>query len=149
MMTEQLMTPNMALPLLATGQAQKEVTHNEALVLVDALLLGIVEQVSENAPPSSPSTGAMWIIGPTPSGAWTGAAGKIAVATAGGWRFVAAPQGAVFRLRSGGLIRRTATGWATAAAVSAPTGGTVIDSEARAAISAIKELLAAAGWQAD
>ena len=37
-MTDMLVTPRCALPLLATAQAQKEVTHNEALVLLDALI---------------------------------------------------------------------------------------------------------------
>ena len=30
-------TPHLGLPLLAAGQAQKHVTHNEALTLLDAL----------------------------------------------------------------------------------------------------------------
>lgn len=32
-------TPRLGLPLMAAAQAQKHVTHNEALMLVDALVL--------------------------------------------------------------------------------------------------------------
>ena len=39
------MTDRLLLPLLATAQAQKEVTHNEALTLVDLLLAPVVEAV--------------------------------------------------------------------------------------------------------
>ena len=31
-------TPNLALPLIAAAQAQKHVTHNDALLALDALL---------------------------------------------------------------------------------------------------------------
>lgn len=34
----QIQTARYQLPFLAVGQAQKEITHNEALVLLDALI---------------------------------------------------------------------------------------------------------------
>jgi len=37
-MTDLPSTPRLALPLLAVAQAQKEVTHNEALALLDLLV---------------------------------------------------------------------------------------------------------------
>ena len=40
-----------ALPLLHAGQAQKEITHNEALQLIDMLLHPYAESASLTAPP--------------------------------------------------------------------------------------------------
>ncbi|MBL0914169.1 MAG: response regulator, partial [Sphingopyxis sp.] len=41
MMTDLPRTARYSLPLLALAQAQKEVTHNEALVLLDAMMPGL------------------------------------------------------------------------------------------------------------
>lgn len=40
-----------------------------------------------NAPPGSPANGATYIIGPSPSGAWAGRAGQVAVWTGSAWAF--------------------------------------------------------------
>ncbi len=78
-------TPNLALAYLATGQAQKEVTHNDALNDIDALAQLSVLDRTLNAPPVSPATGETYIIGSSPTGAWVGAAGKVAAYFAG-WK---------------------------------------------------------------
>ena len=49
-------TPRWGLPLLFAGQAQKEIFHNEALMLVDALLHGRVESADLGAPPTDPDS---------------------------------------------------------------------------------------------
>lgn len=41
-------------PMLAAGQAQKELTHNEALLLLDALVQGCSPSEPANDPPQSP-----------------------------------------------------------------------------------------------
>lgn len=81
-------TARLGLPLLATGQARKEETHNEALALVDLLLGGGVEAMGVDAPPADPTVGQAWIVGAAPTGAWAGRAGAVAGWTGGGWRFV-------------------------------------------------------------
>lgn len=68
------------------AQAQKEITHDEALVLIDALLAGTVYGLSNDPAALSPQPGETWIIGSSPSGAWSGQAHRIAVFSAGGWR---------------------------------------------------------------
>jgi hypothetical protein len=78
-------TPNLALAYLAIGQAQKEITHNDALNDLDALTQLSVLDRTLNTPPASPSTGDTYIIGSSPTGAWSGAAGKIAAYFAG-WK---------------------------------------------------------------
>ncbi len=150
-------TDRLALPLLAAGQAQKEVTHNEAITLADLLLLPVVTAVAPATVPASPTPGQGWIVGASPLGAWSGHAHELAFWTAGGWRFVAVPEGAsLWSIADGQPVARTASGWsigglqassvsiggnriigARQAAVAAPAGGSTIDSEARAAITAL------------
>jgi hypothetical protein len=80
-------TPRLGAPLLAAAQAQKHVTHNDALYQFDALIdLRLLGQFT-NAPPSSPADGDAYLIGSTPTSVWTGQAGKIASCADGAWRF--------------------------------------------------------------
>lgn len=145
-MPDATLTPRLALPLLAAGQAQKEITHNEALALIDALLCPVVEAVGANAPPASPEAGQAWIVGAAPTGAWSGRAHHMAVATAGGWRFADLPTGARVTAMGGtGLWRRVASGWQAPAAIAPATGGSTVDSECRATVSALISALAAQG----
>jgi hypothetical protein len=48
-------TPRLSLPLLAAGQAQKHVTHNDALTRLDGLIHLAVASRSETTPPGSPT----------------------------------------------------------------------------------------------
>lgn len=142
-------TARLALPLLAPGQAQKEVTHNEALTAIDALLQGIVEAVGVNAPPATPPLGASWIVGPAPTAAWAGRGGHVASWTAGGWRFQPPLEGMALAVRGSRFpARRTAAGWeqpSPATAVPNPTGGTTVDAEARGALTAVLDALRSNG----
>jgi hypothetical protein len=154
-------TARLSLPLLAVGQAQKEVTHNEALVVADMLVQSVVEAVAPTSIPAAPVPGQCWIVGSAPSGAWAGKAGHIACWSTGGWRFIAPFEGlAVWVIAdsmqarwTGGqwqVGRETAQGYwvsgirvvgAQQAAIAAPSGGQTIDSEARAAVSLILSAL--------
>ena len=79
-------TPSLALPLIAGGQAQKHVTHNEALALLDALVQLAVLDKDRTAPPASPADGDRYLIAANdPSGAWTGWAGRIVRFQDGAW----------------------------------------------------------------
>lgn len=52
------------LPCLAVSQAQKEITHNEALALIDALVHPVVEeQLSVPPAPTDADIGKCWLIG--------------------------------------------------------------------------------------
>lgn len=80
-------TPKIALPLLAAGQAQKHVTMNEALLVLDGLVQAVVEAAPSDIPPEAPTLNSCWLIGSTPTGAWAGQGGHLAFAEEGGWRF--------------------------------------------------------------
>lgn len=145
-MTDTLATPRFSLPLLALAQAQKEVTHNEALTMIDALIHAAVEDGPLNVPPPAPGEGQCWLVGVAASGAWAGKAGALALWSAGGWRFTAPRAGMrAVRLTDGAWLRFDGSAWIEPATIASPTGGTTVDSQARSAIFALILLLDAQG----
>ncbi|WP_022721071.1 DUF2793 domain-containing protein, partial [Rhodopseudomonas sp. B29] len=86
-------TTNLGLPLIAAGQAQKHVTHNEALQRLDALIQIAVADRSRSAPPASPIEGERHIVADGASGAWSGHVDAIAHFGAGGWDFITPAAG--------------------------------------------------------
>lgn len=139
-------TPRFGLPLLTVAQAQKEVTHNEALALIDALVQAAVEAGPQADPPAAPGEGQCWLVGTDATGDWAGKAGMLAVRTSGGWRFVAARAGMrVVRLADGAWLRFDGEAWIAPAEITGPSGGSTIDSEARSVITTLILLLEAHG----
>jgi hypothetical protein len=86
-------TPNLNLPYIAAAQAQKHVTHNEALRALDAIVQLTVLDKDLAAPPGSPGEGARYIVASSPTGAWAGQAGRIAAWQDGAWAFYAPHEG--------------------------------------------------------
>lgn len=158
-------TARLALPFIAPGQAQKESFHNEALVRIDAALQACVVAAGLATPPDAPALGQCWIVGAAPTGAWSGQADALAAWTDGGWRFVAPVTGMAVWLASDSLpMRYDGTRWtagilhagsivvagvqvvgARQPAVTVPAGGTVVDGEARSALSGLISALVAHG----
>ena len=66
-------SPRLALPYLQPSQAQKHVTHNEALRRLDLLVQLVVVQFGAEVPPASPAPGAVWALGAARRRAATGA----------------------------------------------------------------------------
>jgi hypothetical protein len=85
----------LGLPYIQPAQAQKHVTHNEALRVLDALVQLSVEDRDQTAPPATPT-----------SGDWTGQDGSIAVYENAAWAFYAPQNGwqAVVRAEGTTLI---------------------------------------------
>lgn len=134
-------TDRFALPLLAAGQAQKELFHNEALALLDALVQPAVEMVGANAPPAAPVPGQCWIVGPAPTGDFAGMPGALACWTSGGWRFAGPRAGmGAWSIADAAPARCDGTGWTVAIrqpAIPDPVDGAIVDTVARAVIRAI------------
>lgn len=92
-------SPLLSLPYISPSQAQKHVTHNEALRRLDLLVQPTVVSRSLTAPPPSAPQGARWIIPSGATGLWAGRAGQIAAASesgagaATGWIFFAPQAG--------------------------------------------------------
>lgn len=81
------MTPHLALPLLAAAQAQKHVTHNEALASLDALVHLAVKERGRTASPATPAEGERYLVGAGATGAFAGQDATIALYDLGAWRF--------------------------------------------------------------
>lgn len=85
-------TAHLALPFLMAAQAQKHVTHNEALRLLDGIVQLSVKSRTLADPPASPTEGARYIPATAATGVWSGWAGSIAYWTDGAWmRLIPAP----------------------------------------------------------
>src|SRR6188768_4538711 len=69
---------NLELPYIMPSQAQKHVTHNEAIGMLDALVQLAVASRQLAAPPASPDNGERFIVAVGASGAWSGHANAIA-----------------------------------------------------------------------
>ena len=79
-------TPLLGLPLIAASQAQKHVTHNEALALLDALVQLACLDKDLAAPPPGPAEGDRYLVtADAPGGAWAGLAGQVVRYADGVW----------------------------------------------------------------
>ena len=79
-------TPHLGLPLIAAGQAQKHVTHNEALAQLDALVHLACLDKDLTAPPQNPTDGDRYLVAAAaPTGAWSGLAGQVVRYVDGVW----------------------------------------------------------------
>ncbi|EAU41387.1 hypothetical protein FP2506_01430 [Fulvimarina pelagi HTCC2506] len=77
----------LSLPMIAPSQAQKHVTHNEALRMLDAIVhLGVLARDRAN-PPGAPAEGERHIIAEGASGEWQGRAGRVAAFQDGAWAY--------------------------------------------------------------
>lgn len=85
-------TTNLGITLVEQSQAQKEVTINQALMLLDAMFSGVVASRSTTVPPSSPTAGVAYIVPSGATGAWAGKTNQIAYFDQI-WRFVVPPSG--------------------------------------------------------
>ncbi|WP_425041385.1 DUF2793 domain-containing protein [Primorskyibacter sp. S187A] len=105
------LSPNLSLPYLLPSQAQKHVTHNEALRQLDALAQLTLQAIDANAPPATPQDGEVHALGSAPTGAWAGQAGRLAVFSDAAWLFVEPQDGwrawdmgaGALRVYSGGM----------------------------------------------
>lgn len=137
-------TPRHAMPFLIPGQAQKELFVNESLAFIDMLLHPVVTG-SAAAPPASPAAGECWIVEGPAMNAWAGREDAIAGWDGSQWTFAMPADGLAVQDLSTGAKRHFSGGWTTAPVVASPTGGSVVDSEARAAIDSLLAAVREAG----
>ncbi|MFG1375499.1 DUF2793 domain-containing protein [Xanthobacter autotrophicus] len=101
-MTDQ--SANLALPYIAAAQAQKHVTHNEAIRRLDAFVQLVLESATATAPPAVPAEGARWFVPAGATGAFAGHAGSIAAHEQGAFDFLPVAQGFLAFIRDEGRL---------------------------------------------
>jgi len=105
-------TVNLGLPCIEGSQAQKHVTHNDALRVLDTLVQLAVLDRDLTAPPASPAEGERWIVKTGATGVWAGHADAIAAWQDGGWQFSAPKLGWVaFVADEGTLLVWNGSAW--------------------------------------
>lgn len=85
-------TNNLKIDLVAQSQAQKEVTINEAIYVLEALQNKGVKDKDLATPPVSPAAGDSYIVAASPTGDWAGKAKFIAYYNQI-WRFIEPNEG--------------------------------------------------------
>lgn len=107
-------TDKLALPLIQSSQAQKHVTHNEALLLLDLLTQLRVIADDLSTPPADPQPGDSYVVAVGATGDWAGHGGKIARHDDTGWVFVVPQAGWIAYVTGDArLIVHDGSGWAT------------------------------------
>lgn len=139
-------TPRLDLPRIQPAQAQKHVTHNSALELLDGITQLTVEARDATSPPSTPSEGQCFALGGAPTGDWVGQGDMLALRSNGGWMFVAQQDGwRLWDLQSETLCVRNAGAWVSVASDLQNVDGvginTTADSTNRLAVSSDATLL--------
>jgi hypothetical protein len=81
------------MPYIDGSQAQKHVTHNEALRILDAAIQIGVLDLTLTAPPSSPADGERHVVASGATGAWAGQDNAVATWQDGAWAFLAPKTG--------------------------------------------------------
>lgn len=116
-------TNRLVLPLLSAAQAQKHVTVNEALKLLDAIVQAGVIDKDLTAPPGSPTDGDIYIVASGGTSAWVGHDDDIAIYQDGGWVFVTPLNGWLVWVEDEGAINVYSSGsWG---ALTLASGGAV------------------------
>ncbi len=153
----------LALPLLAAGQAQKDVTHNDALLRLDRVVALAVVSRTAAGPPSSPAAGDCHIVATVAAAAWGQPAGTIMHWQGNGWLPEAPLDGQIALVMDEGIMIVHRSVWqplwpvaglvvagrtmlaGPAASIAPASGGAIVDAEARAALAAVVAALQAHG----
>jgi hypothetical protein len=110
-------TPHLGLPLIAASQSQKHVTHNQAIVILDAIVMLSVIDSTHTAPPASPAEGDRYKVASGATGAWTAWDLNIALYTSGQWVKLVPKKGWLcFDEATGALTVWTGSSWTDLAA---------------------------------
>jgi hypothetical protein len=79
-------TGRLKLPYILQAQAQKEVTHNQALNILDVLVNTVAQSIAD-IPPDKTNEGEIYIVGDNPQGIFDGNANRLAQFSEGSWSF--------------------------------------------------------------
>ena len=86
-------SPILEMPYIQPAQAQKHVTHNEALRLLDAIVQLVVLTDDQNSPPVTPEEGGCYLVAEHGQAAWAGQDQNIAIFSDAAWQFIIPKEG--------------------------------------------------------
>lgn len=86
-------SPKLGLPYIQPSQAQKHVTHNEAIQGLDTLVQLRIAAFGAETPPDTPGVGESYALGVAPGLAWAGQDGKLATWNGTAWQFLDPQEG--------------------------------------------------------
>ena len=105
-------TTRLLLPYILAAQAQKHITHNEALRRLDGLINLTVTDRTRTAPPANQAEGQAHLVAGGASGLWAGWSGDIAVWTDGAWlRLPAQPGWRLWVIDENVMLVQIGTNW--------------------------------------
>jgi len=108
-------TPNLSLPYLMPAQAQKHVTVNESIRMLDALIQMNILDRDLTSPPGNPADGDRYIVAASATGSWAAKANQIAAYQDGAWMFYAPREGfTVWVADEDKLVAFNGTAWVVA-----------------------------------
>jgi len=108
-------SPFLDLPYIQPAQAQKHVTHNEALEVLDAVVhLSVVSRTTPQPPDPATASGARYIVPVDALGDWADQpAGTLAIAQTAGWMYLVPRTGWLAHVQdTDGLVVYGTAGWA-------------------------------------
>ncbi len=116
-------TVHLGMPFIEGSHAQKHVTHNEALRILDAVVQIGVLDTDRTVPPTTPTEGDRHIVASGATGAWAGHAEAVAVHEDGAWRFLAPKLGwCAWSDADGALLVYDGTAWTDVAGAGTMSG---------------------------
>ncbi|MEO0370027.1 MAG: DUF2793 domain-containing protein [Pseudomonadota bacterium] len=136
-------TARLGLPLIQPSQAQKHVTHNEALALLDGITQLVIQEQGATTPPTTPGVGDIYALGTGATDAWAGQDDTLAKWNGSFWQFIAPQEGwLAWDLQASALLAYHADTWqATAGSFSELGINTSADATNRLAVASEASLL--------
>jgi hypothetical protein len=111
-------TPNLGIAYIDSGVPQPEVTHNDAMRRLDALVQIIVQDRDLASPPGSPSDGQCWIVASSPTGAWAGHTNHVLAWQDNAWRSYVPKVGwRAYVVDEGKLLTWSGSAWGEGASI--------------------------------
>ena len=112
-----------SLPYISVGQSQKEVTHNEALAILDILLAGVCSSI-ETGPPATSDGLVVLVAASSTTGAFVGKENKIAyyLTSAAAWAYSTPVTGQTINVTSTNTTYRySGSAWVAQSGTYTPT----------------------------
>ena len=145
-------TPRLAIPLIAAGQSQKDVTHNDAVLALDRLVTLAVVSDAADEPPESPADGTVWIVPAAGAAGWGQMAGTLMYRQNEAWIAQQPQAGQIAYVTITGAVLIYTGSWQVMrrmdapAVVALPSGGSAPDPEARLTLATLVSIMEQHGF---